>query len=312
MLPPVNQQSISFDSHGFQLSGTITIPEGAPERPAILLLPGSGQIDRDDNAKTLKINLFTELVSTLNESGFITLRYDKRGVGESQGDYWSCGFDDLLDDAEQAISFLSNEPGVDSNKVFVLGHSEGASIALRLAARGNNIAGVIALAGFAKTGEETMLWQTKQVGESLTGFNAFVIRVLKIDLVNSLQKNLSKIKQSKKDSIRIKGSKINAKWMREFLAYDPKADFKNIKAPVLAITGSHDIQVDPEDLKTMKQLTSSDFESHSPEGLSHLLRQDDHKKGLATYKSQAKMPVDQNTIKLIADWLALRAQSHRP
>ena len=99
--------------------------------------------------------------------------------------------------------------------------------------------------------------------------------------------------------------------MREFLAYNPKADFKNINAPVLAITGSHDIQVDPEDLKTMKQLITSDFESHSPEGLSHLFRQDDHKKGLATYKSQAKMPVDQNTIKLVADWLELRAQSQR-
>jgi uncharacterized protein len=68
--------------------------------------------------------------------------------------------------------------------------------------------------------------------------------------------------------------KLNAKWMRDFLAYDPAPDLARITVPVLAITGSRDLQVDPADLQTMAELTTGAFERHLLPGVTHLMRPD--------------------------------------
>lgn len=146
------ERDVHFLSDDVTLCGTFTIPDGAGAAPTVLMLPGSGQTDRDDNAKKLAINLFPQLAEMLDACGFATLRYDKRGVGASGGDYWSSGFEDRLTDAAAALRWLAPQEQVDRSRLFVLGHSEGALVAIRLAAGAASIAGAVLLAGSAKSG----------------------------------------------------------------------------------------------------------------------------------------------------------------
>jgi uncharacterized protein len=305
--------AVTFTSNGLALSGTLTTPEAKTPAPAVLMLPGSGQTDRDDSAKQLPINLFPQLVTPLVAQGFATFSYDKRGVGASEGDYYSTGFNDNTADAAAAVAWLAQRPEVDASRIFVLGHSEGALHAVRLAAgvgagtgAAAAVAGAILLAGAAKTGEETLLWQGRQIASTLTGFNKAVIRLLRVDVEKSQQKTFDRLKATTTDVTRIQLQKVNAKWMREFLAYDPATDLAKVESPVLAVTGSHDIQVDPSDLKRMTELIPQNFESHLVPGVTHLMRDDPENAGLKGYKAQAKQPVDARVVSLVAEWLKAR------
>ena len=124
----------------------------------------------------------------------------------------------------------------------------------------------------------------------MTGFNKWLIGALHVDVRKSQLKAFAKIKKSTKDSYRVQGiRRINAKWMREFLAYDPAEDLARIEVPVLAITGSKDIQVNPADLDVMAALVRSEFEPHVVPDLTHLLRADDSAMpSINTYKEQLK------------------------
>ncbi len=310
------EHEVTFTSDGLTLAGTLTVPRAAsslPEAPApvVLMLPGSGQTDRNDSAKQLPINLFPQLVVPLVARGFATFSYDKRGVGASEGDFWPTGFNDNTADAAAAVAWLAQRPEVDASRIFVLGHSEGALHAARLAAGTEDgddaaVAGAILLAGAAKTGEETLLWQGSKIASTLTGFNKFVIRLLHIDVEKSQRKTFDKVRATTADVTRIQLQKVNTKWLREFLAYDPATDLTKVQVPVLAITGSRDMQVDPSDLERMAELVPQNFESHLVPDVTHLMRDDPNGSGLQGYKAQAKRPVDARVVALVTDWLKSR------
>lgn len=297
-------KNIRFNSHEFQLAGTLSLPESRDNVPAVLLIPGSGQVDRNENHKKIKLNAFYEISNFLSSHGFAVLRYDKRGVGESSGNFWTTGYHDNISDAQNALEFLKNQEQIDPKMVFLLGHSEGAFISTHIAGSGADIAGIILLAGGAHSGEETLKWQALKVVEGMKGLNKWLINLLRLDVAKSQQKQLDKIKKSTKDSYRIQLiSKLNAKWMREFLAYNPADDLKKVSVPVLAITGSKDIQVNPDDLIEMKEMIKSPYEYHILPDMSHLLRTETGKASISNYKKMAKDPIDKRVPKIILEWL---------
>ena len=112
------------------------------------------------------------------------------------GDYWETGFFDHVTDAGAALGFLKAQPEVRPEKVFLLGHSEGALIATRLAGTGAQVAGVILLAGPAQTGEQVLIWQSAQVLKGMHGFNKWLIDLFHIDARKAQQKQLDKLKRS--------------------------------------------------------------------------------------------------------------------
>jgi pimeloyl-ACP methyl ester carboxylesterase len=301
------EQEISFYSGPHILTGTLTIPDSPGLEgtfPGVLLVPGSGQVDRNENAKKLAIDAFREIATELANQGIVTLRYDKRGVGESQGDFWSTGFYDNVADAATALHFLKFNEYIQPDHVFILGHSEGAVITTRLAATGADIAGAILLAGTAESGEDVMLWQGEQVAKGMHGLNGFLIRALHIDVQKVQRKQLDKIKQSTKDWYRVGlVTKVNAKWTREFLDYNPAEDLPKIHVPVLGITGSKDIQVNPSDLKRMAELVQFEFEWHQVPDVTHILRAEAGEATLSTYRQQVQRPVDERVLNYISDWL---------
>jgi pimeloyl-ACP methyl ester carboxylesterase len=295
------EQDIRFQSGSLHLAGALMLPEGEGPWPGVLLLPGSGQVDRNENAKGLAIGVLSQTAQYLAERGVATLRYDKRGVGASEGEFF-----EHVADASSALDFLKSQSRILPDLTFLLGHSEGALIATRMAGTGVSVAGVILLAGSARPGEEVLRWQVVQVVNGMHGFNKWLIDVLHLDVLRRQAAQLDKIKRSTKNSYRIQlFSKINAKWMREFLAYDPATDLPNIQVPVLAITGSKDIQVDPADLERMRNLVRSEFEAHEVPDVTHLMRPEPGEASISTYKVQVRQPVDARILTLIITWLKL-------
>lgn len=313
------EREVVFTSAGLRLAGTLALPEGRDRCACVLMIVGSGMVDRNESHKRMPLNVMGELAACLAERGIGSLRYDKRGVGESEGDFWPTGFHDNVADAAAALAFLSRHEQVSADKIFALGHSEGAYIATRLAAgtagsgdaaAGPGLAGAVLLAGGARRGEEELLWQGAQVAASLTGLNAWLVKMLHIDIAKSQRKALEKVKRSRKDWHRSQlVAKVNAKWMREFLAYDPAGDLSLVRVPILAITGSKDIQVDPGNLARMAELVTAPFESHVVPDVTHLLRTDSGRGGLAAYKEQMKRPVDPRVKDLVVEWLRRQVDS---
>lgn len=298
------EEEVSFESNSVKLAGTLARPDSGTSLPGLLLLPGSGQVDRNENHKRMRLNVLQDIAVYLANNGIASLRYDKRGVGASGGDYWKTGFHNNVLDAKAALEFLRAQAGIQRENIFLLGHSEGALISTRMAGDGVDVAGVILLAGSAQSGEAVLKWQAKTIAKDLKGINKWLITLLRVDIEKSQQKQLFKIRSSAKDWYRTQLiSKLNAKWMREFIDYNPAEDLSKIKVPVLAITGSKDIQVNPDNLKIMEELVQSPFEYHVLEGVTHILRSQEGDADISTYRKQTKRPVDPRILSTISLWL---------
>lgn len=304
------EQEVRFTSGTFHLAGTLAMPDSDGPFPGVLLIPGSGQVDRNENHKKLPINAFREIANHLTEHDIASLRYDKIGVGASDGNYWETGFFDNVSDASSALEYLKTQERIRPETVFLLGHSEGALIATKLAADGVDVAGVILLSGSAQPGEDVLKWQAQQVMKGMRGTQKWLVKLLRINVLKSQQKQIDKIKRSSKDWYRVQFIvKINAKWMREFMAYNPAEDLARIRVPVLAITGSKDIQVNPRDLTRMSEIVQTDFEYHEAPNVSHILRVAEGEPTLSTYKKQARRPIESRILHLIAEWLRKRVDT---
>ncbi|PZC45157.1 MAG: hypothetical protein C1O27_002508 [Chloroflexi bacterium] len=307
----ITERNVKFTSSDVELIGTLAQPEGGGPFPAVLLLPSSGPIDRNGNHAALHMNAFQLFAEALAEQGIASLRYDKRGVGASRGRYLDAGFHDNVADAQRALLFLRKDTSVQGRPVFLLGHSEGALISTLLAAKGVQIAGVILLAGGARSGEDMLRWQVQQVAKGMRGLNKWVMKVFRTDVVKAQQKRLNRLKQSSENSYGVQlVAKVNARWMREYIVYNPAVDLPKIRVPILAITGGKDIQVDPADLEQMSSLVKTDFESHVVPDVTHMLRPDaEDPPSLSSYNEQVKEPLDPRVVNLVSEWLAKRLSS---
>jgi pimeloyl-ACP methyl ester carboxylesterase len=296
-------RELTFTSDGHRLAGTLQLPRTAGPHPAALLISGSGPIDRDSNTRRLQIDVMRQVAARLEQAGIASLRYDKRGVGASGGDYYAAGFYDNVTDAGSALATLAGLPEVDADRVFVVGHSEGALIGAELAGSEAPFAGLVLLAGAAQPGEAVLRWQAAQVAATLPKPVRWLLRVTRQDVLRAQSKRLEQIKTSTGDTIRVQLAKLNAKWFREFMAFDPSAALRRTDVPVLAVTGSKDIQVDPQDVERMKRLVGSDFVGHVIEDVTHLLRSEEGPVSLRTYKKQVRRPVDGRVLDAVADWI---------
>ena len=283
---------------GVLLAGTLSLPGGAGPHPAVLLLHGSGRLDRDANAGRLRMGFGPSLAAVLAEAGIAVLRYDRRGVGASGGDWLATGFGDNRQDAVAALRVLAGRADVRAEAVGVVGHSEGAVHAMALGAR-PEVAAVVLLAGFARSGEDALRWQARTIIRGLPG----PVRSLVRGFGN---RQLARVKASSADVVRVAGSKLNARWMREMLVHDSRPDLAGIRVPVLAITGGKDVQVDPADLDRVRELVPGEVEVHRVPDLTHLLRRDPGRPSVRSYPRQLRRPVDAEVLAQVTTWLARR------
>jgi pimeloyl-ACP methyl ester carboxylesterase len=285
-----------------ELVGELTTPESAGSYPAALILSGSGPLDRDSNMPEQKLDIANALSSALAARGVASLRYDKRGVGESGGDYLVTGFDQETRDAEAALSALRGARPIDEERLIVIGHSAGATIAIRLASRDASLAGVVLLSAAAHPGAEVMRWQSDRIAASMRGLARFRRR----RFLESQARIRSLLLASDGDTVSVEGSELPARWFREFMAYDPAPDLPAVRCPILAVTGRSDVQVDPEDVERMRALVRAPFDGETPAELTHILRRHTGRPGLDSYPEQLSQPVDAGLLETVASWTSAR------
>lgn len=301
---PVNTISttVRIGSHGETLVGTLTTPGHAAPFPAALVLPGSGPVDRDSDVRQLRLGITRELSDALVAAGFATLRYDKRGVGESSGSFLATGLTDVAADARAALAVLRQRPEVDASCVVLVGHSEGALVAAMVAAEDRDLAGVALLSASARPGEELLRWQAAQIGPTLPAPVRLLLRAFRTDLVRQVSKNHARLRATTTDVARMGGRRINARWHREFLAYDPRPDLARITAPVLALTGAKDLQVPAADVDVIAATVPGPVRAVVVDDVSHVLRSQPGAPSLASYRSDVRKPVDERVLGAVTSW----------
>jgi pimeloyl-ACP methyl ester carboxylesterase len=287
---PYQEEEVSYEnsSAGIKLAGTLTIPPGKGPFPAIILVAGSGAHDRDE--ALMGHRPFLVLSDYLTRKGIVVLRYDKRGVGKSEGDYAEATTADFAADAEAALTYLMTRAEVDRHKVGLVGHSEGGIIAPMVAARNSGVAFIVMMAGPGVPGDELLVEQTLLISEAngqvhedaekAAGEERIILSLVKNETDSAvLEKKLREQLTGQMPEAQI-GAAIKATsspWFRYFISYDPATALRNVKCPVLAIIGSKDLQVPPEQnlpaiRKTLQDGGNKNFELDELAGLNHLFQ----------------------------------------
>jgi uncharacterized protein len=291
------------------LAGTLALPDAA-ERPlpAVLLASGSGPVDRDSNHRRARFDVARQLAAALAAAGIASFRYDKRGVGGTPGDWRVAGLRDNAADLGRALHLLAARPEVDAGRIVLAGHSEGAILATILGGRdvgatGDPVAGLVLLSGSATPGEELLRWQARQITPGLPRPVRLLLRLLRTDLEKKVAANHRRILGTTTDVARIGGTRVNARWHREFLTYDPRPDLARITVPVLAVTGAKDLQVRPEDLGTIAATVPGGAETRLVPDLTHTLRRQPGTASLGAYRRELREPVDAEVLAAVVDFV---------
>lgn len=260
-----------------RMVGTLALPAGEGVHPAIVIIAGSGPLDRDGNvAKKLTTNLYKELAEFFTGLGFVTLRYDKRGTGKREGNWMAAGMWDLVEDARTAVEYLQAQPNVDKERIIVAGHSEGTIIATALGAS-MPLGGVIFLSGgvdnlFEALSKQRELGSKELIEKPVLGkFLKFINVAEKNE--KSAAKMMEKFKQSKEDIIKVQlFFKQPAKWFREHDAFNTREALKSMNCPVLAIVGDKDALADTKVLSELPSLVKGKAEIAIIKDMEHGLR----------------------------------------
>jgi pimeloyl-ACP methyl ester carboxylesterase len=300
----MSAEDVTFDSGGCTLAGTYE--HARDPMAAALLISGSGKTDRDSDVlmplgQKLRGGITRQISDALVAANVSTFRFDKRGIGASSGDYMTAGMTERRADIQAAMGWLAARAG--GVPLLAVGHSEGTYYAEELAAE-DTVAGAVLLSGSARTGAAVLAWQTEQMASRLPRSARVILRLMRTDAIRAQRKNQDRILASTGDVMRIQGTKINARWFRDFAAYDPKPVLARIRVPVLAITGGQDVQVPPDDIEVMGQLVQGPFEGHVVGDLSHLLRPDPDSVGPQGYRRAVRQPVSPEVLDLITRWVA--------
>jgi len=309
----INEERVKIKGD-VELGATIAYPDKDKKRPLVLLIMGTGSLDRDGNSSALKLNLYKDLSDYFVKEGCVCVRYDKRGTHESKkGVKLSTHtLTNLVLDAKTILEHCSFLPYVDSSKLIVCGHSEGAMIGTLLTDK-TSVDGLILLGGAGMSLKEATYYQNDRIikeVESGKGFVNWILRKsINKDKVNAQVEGLfKKANKSEKDMFFYRGAVMPTGYIREHGALEGK-DFvdklKNYKGKVLAITGTGDIQANYEHLKQFDSM--SHIEIFAPEGVNHILRQVDDNNSMLTYMKQykrlSKQPLNSETLDKITTWL---------
>lgn len=304
----MRETGITIAAGDVALAGTLALPEGSP-RGAVLFLHGSGPLDRDENIRGQRLDVFNTLAADLASVGFASLRYDKRGCGASTGSYHDAGQSDFLADAGAALDAL--KAAGPFPYVFALGHSEGTLTAARLSLAAP-VDGLVLLAPFVKPLREILMTQAGEAEKAIRlmpGLGGWLTRML-IRLTGPPAKHqeklLARIAGGTETSFRYLGRRIDAKSLRELLAIDPAAIYREVTVPMLVLGGGKDLQCDPADVGTIAAIAGELATPVLIDDLTHLLRKDSEPASLNAYGRLLKQPLDAEMLGIVRDWLLAR------
>ena len=239
----------------YPLKGELIIPKSNQPVPAVVFVHGSGASNMDE--KVGKLTPFKDIAEGLARHGIASIRYDKRSYAH--------GFKllmkeknvtvkiETIDDAIMATNLLKNDPRIDANNVYIIGHSMGAMLAARIDSEGGNYKGLVMMAGSPRTLNEIMIDQNNDVLSQTKGFTHWIVQkqVEKIEKMFEGFENLSDEEAKKKKM----GNGVTLYYFKEMNAFDSKNYLKTISKPMLIMQGEKDFQATVDkDFTSYKQL----------------------------------------------------------
>lgn len=307
-VPPFSykEESVSFTNAQYTFNGTLTLPENySRNTPVVLMVTGSGQQNRDEELFSHKP--FAVIADALARQGIASLRYDDRGWGDKSVNFADFTTDDFRQDAAAAIPLLRKR----FNKVGILGHSEGGTIAMMLAAEGKADF-IVSLAGMAISGKETLIMQNRQamtaIGLPKETVDSYCNSISKaLDEIASGKKaneiNINDVPQALKP-VTIKAlQQADTPYIRHFLTVDAGKLLPEIKCPVLALNGTKDTQVDCDANTTRieKGLADCKHSIKKIDGVNHLFQHCNT--GIVTEYQQIEETISPEVLQVVAKWI---------
>lgn len=303
----MTEHSIEIPSGPYRLAGTYCSPDTPGPHPIVLMIHGSGPLDRDENFGAQQLNVFNTIAHHLADAGFASVRYDKRGCGASTGDYHTTGFHDLISDAVQAVDWVrQSHPDA---ALYLLGHSEGCLIGPLVALQRPDVAGLILLCPFVERIEAVLMRQAAQIESDLArlpGISGTINRLIGRIFgspTTQQRKLIARLRSTTQDTFRVGLNRFPAKWMRELFDVDPEQVFRQLDRPMLLIGGEKDAQCRPEDVACIAALSPADVESHVLENLTHVLRCDNEPASIISSGRLLTEPLEPQVLELIVGWL---------
>jgi len=262
LTPPYKEEEVVFKNPVARLNfaGTFTVPAGKGPFPAVVLVSDIGAQDRDGTVGNY--HMMGALADYLTRRGIAVLRYDDRGVGKSGGNTATATTAALVADVQAAVNFLRSRFEVNISRIGVIGHGEGANVALLAAGNPLPPAFVVALAGYGVTGERTLLQQlvekqkaSKQppaavqaayerqrtMYEIIRQADAAQAKAIVTNMLLQDQPNLDEA------GAQAQAMQLLTPWQHYFLSFDPVAELDQVRCPVLLLSGTDDLDA-PADL----------------------------------------------------------------
>ena len=240
---------LKIDSPVGKLPASLSLPKGEGQFPALILVHGSGPHDRDESIGPNKP--FRDLAWGLASKDIAVLRYEKRTKAfPVKGLDTFTVQEDVIDDAVAAVALLHKQDKIARDKILVLGHSLGGTLAPRIAKQSQRVAGLILLAGASRPLEDLILEQ--------------VTYILSLDDSVS-EKKKKALEELKKKVARVRDPDLAPKTPKEELPLgvaapywlslrgDPPAEAKKFKGPILVLQGERDYQVTLDDFRGWKK-----------------------------------------------------------
>jgi hypothetical protein len=335
---PYTEEPVFYDNleAGVTLSGTLTLPFSKNPSPVVLLISGSGPLDRDEalcpyrqlRHTNVGHKPFLVLADYLTRQGIAVLRWDKRGCGKSTGNYDKATTQDFASDVFAGVAYLKSRKEVNPNQIGLIGHSEGGIIAPMVAAGSKDVAFIVLMAGPAVNGEE-IIYEQSRLAEQASGaseetiaqeynFRKELITLLKKEpdpqiaagQLCELAKNHTATLQGKANlAMLAMRASANTQWWRYFLLFDPSTALKQVKIPVLALNGELDRQVSPTQnlpiiSKALEEAGNNDVTIALLPKLNHFFQtcQD----GSAGEYAKIEETISPSVLNLMAEWILER------
>jgi len=279
------------------LSGTLFTPRGVRKPPVVLIIAGSGPTDRDGNSKLIKgkNNSLLQLADSLAKYGIASLRYDKKGVGESQVrglKEENMRFEDGANDALAWVAWLRKKG---YKKIYIAGHSEGSLIGL-VAAQQAKLKGFISLAGAGRPIDQVLREQFKEGG----GPDSLVVLANRyLDTLLAGQR-IAKPNPFLFSIFRPSVQPYIISWLR----YDPGKLLQTLRCPVLLVQGNKDIQVQVADALLLQKI-KPDARLAVVENMNHvfkLVTSDNRVDNIKTYNDPA-LPIASSMVQEIIKFI---------
>lgn len=314
---PYRSMNVRFtnETAGIQLAGTLTVPEGNGPFPAVVLVSGSGPQNRDEELMGHKP--FLVLSDYLTRRGIAVLRYDDRGVAESQGDFSSATSRDFASDALAGWKYLQSREETDPRRTGIAGHSEGGLIGIYLGYRNPRIPFLVLLAPSVISGREQLLLQTEIImrrsGVSEQAIERDISFAKKVyDLLEEQDpdeplspETRERLSEAYRDlgftGARLKEAvnRVTSPWFRSFLAYTPSDEINELEMPVLAVFGGLDTQVDA--AANRAPISAKNIDVVTLDGLNHLFQEAES--GLPAEYGSISETMNPRLLELVSSWV---------